>query len=120
MLIGQGHWQQTIYTLIFWICLDEILYAGITSWFVQYHEKSGACAVIQNFFKWHEVDWTFAVVSIVREMATKKYCKYGEYGSFEHLLFLCYVNCILFSVIPSHASLFLSLVLMENLRSISR
>ena len=30
----------------------------------------------------------FVMVEYVREMAVKKSCKYGEYGSFEHLLFL--------------------------------
>ena len=28
------------------------------------------------------------MVDIVREMTSKKSCKFGEYGSFEHLLFL--------------------------------
>ena len=27
------------------------------------------------------------IVDCVREMTVKKFCKYGEYGSFEHLLF---------------------------------
>ena len=34
----------------------------------------------------------------VREMTAKKSCKYGEYGSFQHLLFLLLQSraCILF------------------------
>ena len=31
----------------------------------------------------------FMIVDFVKEMTVKKSCKYGEYGSFEHLLFLC-------------------------------
>ena len=30
----------------------------------------------------------FVMVGYVREMTVKKCCKYAEYGSFEHLLFL--------------------------------
>ena len=30
------------------------------------------------------------IVHYVREMTSKKSCKYGGYGSFENLLFLCY------------------------------
>ena len=33
----------------------------------------------------------FGMVDNVREMAVKKSCKYGEYGSFEHLLFLVHL-----------------------------
>ena len=35
----------------------------------------------------------FVMVDCVREMTVKKSCKYGEYGSFEHLLFLV-VMCL--------------------------
>ena len=38
--------------------------------------------------KLHEATQMFMMVDDVREMALKKSCKYGEYGSFEHLLFL--------------------------------
>ena len=30
----------------------------------------------------------FTMVGYVREMTSKKFCKYGENGSFDHLLFL--------------------------------
>ena len=36
----------------------------------------------------HEALKMFVMVDYVRKMAAKKSCKYGEYGSFEHLLFL--------------------------------
>ena len=42
--------------------------------------------------KWHEVAEAFTVVDNVREMTEKKSCKYGEYGWFEHLLFLSLVK----------------------------
>ena len=32
------------------------------------------------------------MVDYVREITVKKSCKYGEYGSFEHLLSLFYMN----------------------------
>ena len=38
--------------------------------------------------KWLEEAQTFAVVDYVKEMTTKKSCKYVEYGTFEYLLFL--------------------------------
>ena len=39
------------------------------------------------------------VVGYVTEMTVKKSCKYGEYGSFEHLLFLFDPNLLVFSVV---------------------
>ena len=38
----------------------------------------------------------FLMVDYVKKMTVKKFCKYGEYGSFEHLLFLlCVSLCLL-------------------------
>ena len=37
----------------------------------------------------------FVMVDYVRKMTVKKSCKYGEHGSFEHLLFLCV--CLVFA-----------------------
>ena len=34
----------------------------------------------------------FVMVDFIREMTVKKSCKYGDYGSFEHLLFLFVVT----------------------------
>ena len=34
----------------------------------------------------------FAVVEYVKEVTCKKSCKYGKYGSFEHLLFLFIID----------------------------
>ena len=43
---------------------------------------------MQAFYcKWHAVAWTLTVVDYVREAAGSKSGKYGEYGSFEYLLF---------------------------------
>ena len=39
------------------------------------------------------------MVDYVREMAGKKSCKYGEYGSFEHLLLLCSSGTFLVNVL---------------------
>ena len=36
----------------------------------------------------------FVMVDYVREMTVKKSFKYAEYGSFEHLLFLFYLNIV--------------------------
>ena len=36
----------------------------------------------------HEAAQMFMMVDHVWEMTVKKSCKYGEYGSFKHLLFL--------------------------------
>ena len=33
------------------------------------------------------------MVDYVREMTVKKSCKYGQYGSFVHLLFLFFSGC---------------------------
>ena len=38
--------------------------------------------------KFHEATQMFVTVDYLREMTVKKSCKYGEYGSFEHLHFL--------------------------------
>ena len=42
--------------------------------------------------KLHETTQMFRMVDYVREMTVKKSCKYGEYGSFEHLIFV-FVFC---------------------------
>ena len=36
----------------------------------------------------HEATQMFVMIDYVRKMTAKKSCKYGEYGPFEHLLFL--------------------------------
>ena len=38
--------------------------------------------------KLHETAQMFVIVDYVRKKTVKKSCKYGEYGSFEYLLFL--------------------------------
>ena len=35
------------------------------------------------------------MVDNVRERTSKKSCKYGKYGSFQKLLFLCRIKCML-------------------------
>ena len=37
----------------------------------------------------------FVMVDCVREMTEKKSCKYGEYGSSEHLLFFIYDGLVI-------------------------
>ena len=39
--------------------------------------------------KWHEVTQTFAMFDCVKEMTSKKTCKYGENGLFEHCSSCC-------------------------------
>ena len=41
-----------------------------------------------SVLKLHEATEMFVMVDYVKEMTVKKSYKYGEYGSFEHLLFL--------------------------------
>ena len=43
--------------------------------------------------KLHEATQMFMMVDYVSKMSVKKSCKYGEYGSFEHLLFLWCCCC---------------------------
>ena len=50
--------------------------------------RSGQFVVVIVVVKWNEVARTFAVVEYVWEMTSKKSCKYGEYRSFEHFLYL--------------------------------
>ena len=50
----------------------------------QGHRNLNLCSY--SIVKWHEVVWTFTVVSYVRDMTAKK-CKYSEYRLFERLLF---------------------------------
>ena len=45
-----------------------------------------------SILKLHEATKMFVMVDYVREMTVKKSCKYGEYGSFEHLLIL-FTSC---------------------------
>ena len=52
------------------------------------HLRSQGCKKARNCYKLHEANTMFAMFSYVREMAEGKSCKYGEYGSFEQLLFL--------------------------------
>ena len=54
----------------------------------------GKVELVQSFcliVKLHETTQMFVMVDSVREITVKKSCKYGEYGSFKHLLFLCVV-----------------------------
>ena len=55
----------------------------MTLMFTQGHRKARTCAVIQL----PEATQMFMMVGYVRKI-TMKSCKYGEYESFEHLLFL--------------------------------
>ena len=41
--------------------------------------------------KFHETTKMFLMVNYKRRMTLKKSCRYGEYGSFEHLL-VCFVS----------------------------
>ena len=42
---------------------------------------------IHSVVKLHVESQMFAMVDCVTKITTKKSCKYGDYGSFEHLLF---------------------------------
>ena len=59
----------------------------------QGHVKAITCAVI--LLKLHDVTQMVVIIAYVREMTVKKSCKYGEYGSFEHLLFLFSILCLI-------------------------
>ena len=57
--------------------------------FTQDHRVKGKVELVQSFCC--KVVWRtqmFEMVDYVRKMAVKKSCTYGEYGSFDHLLFL--------------------------------
>ena len=41
---------------------------------------------------WHEAARTFAVVNIIREWLLRSFVKYCEVGSFDHLLFVCFLE----------------------------
>ena len=66
------------------------LYSLIPVWmtlmFTQGHRVTGKLELVQSFC-W-KVTWSSSNVDYVREMPVKKSCKCGDYGSFEHLLFL--------------------------------
>ena len=53
------------------------------------HRVTGRVAVVQySVVKLHEATQIFMMVVSVREVTVKKSSNYGEYGSFQHLLFL--------------------------------
>ena len=66
------------------------LYSLISLWmtliFTQGHKVKGKLEHVLWFL--HEATQMFVMIDYVRKMTAKKSCKYGEYGPFEHLLFL--------------------------------
>ena len=57
--------------------------------FTQGHNHTRQLDLCNNsIVKWHAVANSFVMVDYVREMTAKESCQYGEYESFEHLLFL--------------------------------
>ena len=76
------------------------LYSLIPVWmtlmFSQGHKVAEKLKLVQYkaVVKLHEATGMFVMVDYVREVTVKKSCKCGEYGSFEHLLFMFSVsNC---------------------------
>ena len=60
----------------------------MTLMFTQGHTVIGKLELVQlSVVKLHEATQMFVIVDCVRGMPVKS-CKYGEYGWFEHLLFL--------------------------------
>ena len=72
--------------------LFNLIPVWMTLTFNQGHRVMGKSRA--GAIKWHEVAWTFVMADYVREMRAKNVCKYGNYGSFEHLLFLCVCMCV--------------------------
>ena len=67
------------------------------------HERKNLCS--HSFVKLYEASQMFVMVDYVGKMTVKKSCRYGKYGSFEHLLFLGFCCClfvVLFSYNPSN------------------
>ena len=69
--------------------LYGLIPVGMTLIFTQGHKAMGklklySCCVV----KLHETTQMFMIVGYVREMTVKTSYKYGEYGLFEHLLFV--------------------------------
>ena len=61
----------------------------MTLLFTQGHRVTGKLERVQLFScKLHEATQMFVMVDCVSEIAVKRSCKYGKYGSFEHLRFL--------------------------------
>ena len=60
----------------------------IQLWEEEVIERIGVCFHSHSVVELHEATEIFVMVGYVREMTVKKFCKYGEYKSFEHLLFL--------------------------------
>ena len=52
--------------------------------------------------KLHEAAQMFMIVDYVREMTVKKSCKYKEYGSLGHLLFLLFLLLLFFFYLLVH------------------
>ena len=46
---------------------------------------------------WHEIAKTFAMIDYFREMTAEHFSHYGEYGSFENLLYFSLFLCLLCS-----------------------
>ena len=53
--------------------------------------KANLCSY--SVIKFYEATQMFPIVDYVREMIVKKSCKYGNWGSYEHFLFL-YLWCL--------------------------
>ena len=68
--------------------LYSLILVWMTWMFAQGHRVTGSLELVQS--KLHEASPLFVIVDYVREMTMKNSCQYGEYGSFHHLLFLCF------------------------------
>ena len=61
----------------------------MTLMFIQGHMVPGKLEHVQSFgLQLHGVTQIFVMVDYVKEVTVEKSCKYGEYGSFGHLLCL--------------------------------
>ena len=61
----------------------------MTLMFTQSHRVTEKVEVVQSLrCKMHKATQMFVMVDYVRKMTVKTSCNYGEYGLFEHLLFL--------------------------------
>ena len=73
--------------------LYSLIPVWITLILIQGHWFIGKRKLVQSsVVKWHEVTQMFMMVDYVGKKTVKKSCKYGEYGSFEHLNFPFYHN----------------------------
>ena len=68
--------------------LHFLITVSMTVAFTQGHRVTRKLELVQSFCCKVAVAQILTVVDCVREITSKKTCKYGDYGSFEHLLFL--------------------------------